>query len=456
MVLKVFPVSPLCAPRSLLLFVFFTKVWAADVECNRTEVKECYSGLMNNLVKEFTREPFNVSRLDTLCSEYEAKSRCAVDISPCLDDDFTIGNLEKLYSAGREDACGDRNRNLLKTLIPSATCPALQLLLSCVEEKLRNFNNASTAAESTCSYLETGLRSCLITVGPACPPNRHRYQYTQQTLRALLETQGCPFGGGKPVTATVQPDASQGRCSYRQLKRCLDKQVKLFPALMERLRRTKKPLNMPARPVCRRTRAMCHQHNVLHSCNAAAQDTIRRMEEAMDVAQAILCENNGTLIRNLYSSSKSWDGQHFKQCFIDDNRIGSITAYLFATPRLERACRQLRQKIYHCLNESYTPVMREGGPQPDVSGALRVLAAFLDRIPCVRNRFREHDDGGDDPNQNGGDVDYHEAPTSNPGDKTTNFSNLVLLGESTSVAASLRYIAVVLVGQIALLVQLVT
>lgn len=201
---------------------------------------------------------------------------------------------------------------------------------------------------------------------------------------------------------------------------------------------------------------MCHQHNVLHSCNAAAQDTIRRMEEAMDVAQAILCENNGTLIRNLYSSSKSWDGHHFKQCFIDDNRIGSITAYLFATPRLERACRQLRQKIYHCLNESYTPVMREGGPQPDVSGALRVLAAFLDRIPCVRNRFREHDDGGDDPNQNGGDVDYHEAPTSNPGDKTTNFSNLVLLGESTSVAASLRYITVVLVGQIALLVQLVT
>ncbi|XP_077553883.1 uncharacterized protein LOC144168786 isoform X1 [Haemaphysalis longicornis] len=412
---------------------------------------------MNSLVNDITQDPFNVSRLDDLCIDYKAKSRCALDFSPCVDNDSTIGDPEKLYSAAREDACSDRNRNLLKSLIPSAACPALPLLLSCVVGKLQEFRNESTATESSCSDAH-GLtsstpgetRPALSGVGPDCPLDRHRHRYARRTLGALQEVHGCPSPGSNPVSASADPGTTQGRCSYKQLKRCLDRQAYVLPGIMAGLLTKKKtPLRTPGNPVCRRTRAQCHQHNVLDSCRSADKDTIRRMEEAMDVAQATLCEKNGTLFQNLIFSYKSWNGHHFKKCSTD-NHVGSITVYLFGTRRLERDCRELRQRMYRCFNESVTLVIEEGDPQPDVSGARKVLAAFLDRIPCIGNQGLPQDGGGRDVHRSSGDVDYPEDRTSYPGDEAKGTRSPVVLAKPSSGAASFRLRTVVFLGLIAL------
>lgn len=440
------------------LLVLCNKVGAIRDTCNSTQARECYTGIMDSVLKEFSQHPFSISRLDGLCAEHDAKSTCAVDLADCFDSDPTLGALEKLYATARDEACSDPNRSLLKTLVPSAKCSALQLLTTCVEKRLQEFDNSSEEIKSNCKKttttvrrwtprprvqlveslvtdppwrvpassvlqsqfdwsddLEAELTRCLISVGPPCRPNRQRPRYARRTLAMLLEMKGCTPSDNNPFLQSddmqmlndqVQPDSSQVLCSYKQLKRCLEKQINdIQRKTADLVKKGRIPNDHFMASICRKTRKTCYQHNRVVTCDAGQQDAIKRMEEAMNLAQAMLCENNRTLLENLLLSYKSWNIQGFAQCS-RDVQVNSITDHLYLTQRIDADCSKLKSRVYRCLNESYASVEKNADPQPDVAGAVKVLAAFLDRLKCVAIGDLPQQDGGADSTSDYNDVDY--------------------------------------------------
>lgn len=441
-----------------LLLVLCNKVGTVRDICNTTQARECYSGIMDGVLKEFSQHPFSISRLDGLCAEHAANSRCSVELADCFDSNPTLGALEKLYATARDEACSDSDRSLLKTLIPSAKCSALPLLTTCVEKRLTAFDNSSEEMKSNCKKTDTTVRRwtprprvqlvnsvvtdppgrvpassvlqgqfdwsgdleaeltrCLISVGPPCRPNRQRPRYARRTLAMLLEMKGCTPSDNNPflqrddvqmLNDQVQPDSSHVPCSYKQLKRCLEKQINNIQRWMANLvKKGRTPNEKFMASICRKTRKTCYQHNRVVTCDARQQDAIRRMEEAMNLAQAMLCGNNRTLLKNLLFSYKWWNTQGFAQCS-RDVQVNSITDHLFLTQRIEADCTKLKSRVYRCLNESYGSVGKEVDPQPDVAGAVKVLAAFLDRLKCVAIEDLPQHDGSADSTSDYNDVDY--------------------------------------------------
>lgn len=373
-----------------LSFAFCHKVGAVGEACNATQVRECYNGIMDSILEDFSHHPFNISRLDGLCGEHGAKSRCVVYLSDCSDP--RLGALEKLYATARDEACSDSDRSLLKTLVPSTKCSALRLLTACVERKLEEFDNSSEEVKSSCKKtgpssrrwtprphadpenkssvtdkpgkvpasallqnqfdwsddLEAELTRCLISVGPPCRPNQRRPRYARRTLAVLLDMKGCTLSDNNPFVQSddvqllndeAQPDSSPVPCSYKQLKRCLEKQINDIRRRADDV--TKKGLTPNDRfmaAVCRKTRKMCHQHSRVNTCDENQQDAIRRMEEAMDLAQDMLCKNNRTLLKNLLFSYKSWNIEGFARCS-SVVQVNSLTDHLFRTTRIESDCR---------------------------------------------------------------------------------------------------------------------
>lgn len=78
--------------------------------------------------------------------------------------------------------------------------------------------------------------------------------------------------------------------------------------------------------------------------------------------------------------------------------------------------------MYGCLRESYAPA-DEADPKPDVDGAIKVLAAFLDRMQCVdardlsdnSNNNENHDFLGDSDEDMEGEPDAVVTKTSGIG-----------------------------------------
>lgn len=478
--------SPLFSCRLVmsLLFVFCHKVGAAGEACNATQVRECYKGIMDSVLEEFSQHPFSISRLDGLCAEHGTKSRCAVYLADCSDP--ALGALEILYATARDEACTDSERSLLKTLIPSAKCSALRLLTTCVERKLEEFDNSSEEVKSSCKKtgpssrrwtprpradpvnnlsatdppgkvpasavlqnqfdwsddLEAELTRCLISVGPPCRPNQRRPRYARRTLAVLLDMKGCTLSDNNPFVQLLnndaQPDSSPVPCSYKQLKRCLEKQINDIRRRADAV--TKKGLTPDDRfmaAVCRKTRKMCHQHSRVNTCDENQQDAIRRMEEAMDLAQDMLCKDNRTLLKNLLFSYKSWNIQGFAKCS-RDVQVNSLTDHLFRTNRIEADCRELKSRVYRCLNESYASVTNETNPKPDVAGAVKILSTFLDRLTCVAIKDLPPGDGGVDSPSDYNDVDYPADQAPYTEDKTVGAVTAQPSKESPNSAGMLK------------------
>ncbi|KAK8769810.1 hypothetical protein V5799_013726 [Amblyomma americanum] len=166
-----------------------------------------------------------------------------------------------------------------------------------------------------------------------------------------------------------------------------------------------KLIHAARRPATRRkTRKVCHQHSTVESCAAHEQDAIRRLEEAMNEAQALLCKDERALIKNLLLSYKWWDIKHFTKCS-SDIQVNSITDFLFNRPRIHSDCRLLKSRLFRCLNESYAAA-DEADPKPDVDGARQVLAIFLDRMTCVDARDLPHVHDATTAPDDAGEADY--------------------------------------------------
>ncbi|XP_075535470.1 uncharacterized protein LOC142571059 [Dermacentor variabilis] len=192
----------------------------------------------------------------------------------------------------------------------------------------------------------------------------------------------------------INHDSDEKKCWYRQLKRCLERQInKIRTRMTKNVARAIDPHPGYYKWACRMKRESCHQKSTLHSCPPLQQDAIRRMEESMNNAQRLLCEDDEALLKNLLLSYKFWDINRFVKCSKKDNVMG-ITDHLFATTWLQRECRDVKSRMLRCLKESYSSV-DDTQLKPDVYGATKVLAAFLDRMRCVNALNRSDTNGRD-------------------------------------------------------------
>lgn len=331
--------------------LFCNKVGAPGEVCDAGKARECYNGVVGSLLEEFSQHPFSISRLDGLCAK-------------------TGPSFRRWTPRPRVDPVNS-----------SVTDPPGKVPASAV---LQNHFDWS-------DDLEAELTRCFISVGPPCRPNQRRSRYARRTLAMLLDLKGCTLSNNNPfvqgddaqlLNDEAQPD-SQVLCSYKQRKRCLEKQIHEIPHRLDAV--LKKGLTPDDRfigGICRKTRKMCHQHNRVDTCDTNQQDAIRRMEEAMDLAQDMLCKNNRTLLQNLLFTYKSWNIQDFAKCS-RDVQVNSLTDHLFFKQRIEADCRELKSRVYRCLNDSYVSIMNDVDPKPDGAGAVEILSVFLDRINCL-------------------------------------------------------------------------
>ncbi|KAL1480247.1 hypothetical protein MTO96_051196 [Rhipicephalus appendiculatus] len=290
---------------TLWLLVMWTYVPAASAQsCNVTQVHVCYKGVLDSFLGEFERGPLNVSQLESLCKQHDAMSPCQEDMSPCLDDHPELEGMERLYKAVYEDACKDVNMKLLKSSVRLGECSPLPLIVTCLRKEMDKFENSTADAKSSCDDLRAALTGCLTTPGEPCQKNKKRPTYSKKTLETLVEIKGCNSNEGSPSVqgAELPPADVPGdgnTCSYKQLKRCHEKQINDIRKSMTRiLARGQLPDDDFTMAICRKRRDTCYQHNTIEPCSERERNAIRKMEESMTEAQQLLCKDDRALIKS--------------------------------------------------------------------------------------------------------------------------------------------------------------
>ncbi|KAH6938077.1 hypothetical protein HPB50_006655 [Hyalomma asiaticum] len=411
-------------PLWLLAVSTYAAAAAAQL-CNVMQVRECYDGILTGVLKEFATGPLNASQLESLCEQYDIASSCREDLDPCLEAHPDLEAMESLYSAVYEDACQDANFKLLKSIVPMGKCAPLPLITQCLRKEMDKFEKSTEDARSSCNDLGAALTSCLMMPGSSCQKNGKRPKYAKKTVATLVKSKGCNLNGENPFVqgAELQPSSAtgdDGECSYKQLKRCHEKQIKDIRKTMTRiLDKGLLPDDDFTTAICRRKRETCYQHNKIEPCSERERNAIRKLEESMNEAQKLLCQDDRALVKNLVLTYKWWKVDSFVECSTDA-QVNYITDYLYATARLHSDCGRLRDRLSRCLNESYASA-DQAIPKPDVDGARKVLAIFLDRMWCV--------DEGDLPQGPGGgpasgsniedDADEEENSTEDPAHAVT-------------------------------------
>ncbi|XP_077513596.1 uncharacterized protein LOC144124658 isoform X3 [Amblyomma americanum] len=393
-----------------LLFAAPLDALTTDQPCNFTQVRDCYRGILGSVVAELSQQKLDPNLHENICKKYSTTSECQADMAPCLPSFPELKDMERLYSSIRQEACGDVTFSLLR-------------------------------------YVK-------------CPKNGKRATYARKTLATLMEIRGgdaCDGSpslqyGGQPQggTAGGQEGADGEQCWYKTLKRCNERQINDIRTKMTRLlARNMLPDENFFAGICRKTRKTCHQHSTVKSCVTQEQDAIRRLEEAMNEAQALLCKDDRRLLKNLLLSYKSWDIKHFTKCSTH-LQVNSITDFLYNRPRIHSDCRLLKSRLFRCLNESYAAA-DEADPKPDVDGARKVLAIFVDKITCVDAGDLVLDDGTSGPDDKG-DTDY---PAEEAGGNTTDANAMPVMpgaAESGAIDPAIRKLA--LVGFVSLMMAL--
>lgn len=404
---------------AILLFVASTEASDSTQLCNVTQVQECYNGILARFLKEFTQGPLNESKLETLCKEYDVTSLCDKDRQPCSDTHPELVDMERLYNAIYEDACNDTNFKLLKSFVPIGTCSPLPLIDTCLREKMKEFQTSREDAKSSCNDLGAAVIICLTTPGSPCTKNRKRPTYAKKTVTALVSSAGCNPNDGNPFVQGAErpptkPSGDGNTCSYKQLKRCHEKQINDIRTTMSRiLAKGQLPDDDFTGAICRRKRETCYQHNKIEPCPERERDAIRRLEDSMNEAQQLLCQDEEVLLKNLVFSYKWWKVDDFVKCSTN-TQVNYITDYLYATARLHSDCRMLRTKLFHCLNESYSSA-DQADTKPDVDGAGKVLEIFLNRMWCVDERDLPQGPGdGAASSTKGNGSDDDDDPTDDP------------------------------------------
>lgn len=217
---------------------------------------------------------------------------------------------------------------------------------------------------------------------------------------------------------------NESKCWYKQLRRCLQRQINQIRTKMGKIVARKEiPKPWTYAGICRRTRKSCHQISTVDACPQVLQDAISKMEDSMNTAQALLCKDNQTLLRNLLQSYKYWNVTDFTRC-ATNIKVVHIADYFFATKRLHTECRKLKTKMVRCLRDSYSSI-HDAQPKPDVAGATKVLEAFLDRMQCVRAQSLSDDIKSDEnTNPQSDNSDDPEGQPDAGGTKTSSFANL--------------------------------
>ncbi|XP_077513632.1 uncharacterized protein LOC144124676 isoform X1 [Amblyomma americanum] len=399
----------------VLLLAAPLDAFGADQPCNLTQVRECYSNILDSVIGELSQKQSDASVHENLCKKYAATSQCKADAAQCLPSLPALQDMEMLYSSIRQEACGDVAFTLLRSLGPTGECTPLPFIVSCVQRRQLQFDNSTEDTKARCNELAAGLLGCLNAPDVMCAKNRKRATYARKTLGTLMKIGGCDAGdgssstqhGGRPRDGIGGSQDSTGaeKCWYKQLKRCNEKQIKEMRKKRTKLLvRNMLPNDSFSAGICRKTRKVCHQHSTVESCAAHEQDAIRRLEEAMNEAQALLCKDERALLKNLLLSYKWWDIKHFTKCS-SDIQVNSITDFLFNRPRIHSDCRLLKSRLFRCLNESYAAA-DEADPKPDVDGARQVLAIFLDRMTCVDARDLPHVHDATTAPDDAGEADY--------------------------------------------------
>ncbi|XP_077513595.1 uncharacterized protein LOC144124658 isoform X2 [Amblyomma americanum] len=440
-----------------LLFAAPLDALTTDQPCNFTQVRDCYRGILGSVVAELSQQKLDPNLHENICKKYSTTSECQADMAPCLPSFPELKDMERLYSSIRQEACGDVTFSLLRSLARTAECNPLPLIVSCVQRRLLQFGNSTDDAKTSCSDLGAGLVGCLIAPDVKCPKNGKRATYARKTLATLMEIRGGDACDGSPSLqyggqpqGGGQEGADGEQCWYKTLKRCNERQINDIRTKMTRLlARNMLPDENFFAGICRKTRKTCHQHSTVKSCVTQEQDAIRRLEEAMNEAQALLCKDDRRLLKNLLLSYKSWDIKHFTKCSTH-LQVNSITDFLYNRPRIHSDCRLLKSRLFRCLNESYAAA-DEADPKPDVDGARKVLAIFVDKITCVDAGDLVLDDGTSGPDDKG-DTDY---PAEEAGGNTTDANAMPVMpgaAESGAIDPAIRKLA--LVGFVSLMMAL--
>nr|XP_037285449.1 uncharacterized protein LOC119178357 [Rhipicephalus microplus] len=251
-------------------------------------------------------------------------------------------------------------------------------------------------------------------------------QYTR-TLEEACTTTGFGNSETDEEDTTNDEENTESKCWYKQLRRCLQRQISKIQAKMSKMiarNETLKPRIYDA--ICRKTRKSCHQVSTVDACPQVLQDAISKMEDSMNSAQALLCRDNKTLLRNVLESYKFWNVTKFTRC-ATNIKVVHLADYLFATKRLLTECKKLKTKMVHCLRESYSSIP-EAQTKPDVAGATKVLEAFLERMQCVGARSLSGAVNSDE--NNNPLTDNSEDPEGHPDAGGTKTSGFVKLTES--------------------------
>lgn len=280
----------------------------------------------------------------------------------------------------------------LGVLVPAEECDMTKVR-DCYEEINDDVLNALDRSLANTSYIENFCKKndtsqrCEEQLAACINPDPPLK--AMQALYITTRQRACGNGGSRQADADEEDAVNDSKdekvCSYKQLKRCLQRQItRIQIKTKKRVAKNQPPPSWIYGPICRKTRQSCHQHSTLESCPPVLQEAIGRMEDSMNTAQELLCKDNQTLLRNLLQSYKFWNVTHFSRCATTITVV-HIADYLFATKRLLSECRKMKTKMFGCLRESYTSA-DEAYPKPDVDGAIKVLAAFLDRMQCVDAR----------------------------------------------------------------------
>ncbi|KAL1478789.1 hypothetical protein MTO96_052381 [Rhipicephalus appendiculatus] len=292
-------------------------------------------------------------------------------------------------------------------------------------------------ANDTAQHCEEDLTPC-IDSDPSL--QAVRTQYTSR-LEDVCPRTGFRDSETDEEDTTNDEEQNESKCWYKQLRRCLQRQINQIRIKMTKIvARNEVPKPWTYDGICRRTRKSCHQISTVEACPQVLQDAISKMEDSMNTAQALLCKDNRTLLRNLLQSYKYWNVTQFTRC-ATNIKVVHIADYLFATKRLQTECKKLKTRMVRCLQESYSSV-HEAQPKPDVAGATKVLEAFLDQMHCVGSRNVSDDVNSDENNnQRNGSSDDPEGQPDSGGTKTSSFGNLTVSGGLNGGATSFDILA---------------
>ncbi|XP_077513646.1 uncharacterized protein LOC144124685 [Amblyomma americanum] len=212
---------------------------------------------------------------------------------------------------------------------------------------------------------------------------------------ALVALQTC---AAAPRTATGED--GMAKCDFDKIVKCLEKQVRWIPKIFTEWQPSTSSIhgdNAFFRKICRRKASECWKDNKSYGCPAQKQASLDRFRDANTAALTKLCENDMSLLKDLYANFQSSDIENFKNCSkeVGPSRVGE----LFSVARPLEDCRAYEEKMLECVQESYqqgTEALWLKRKDRNATEALwRLLDVFFSHMNCEATSLDQSPRQGD-------------------------------------------------------------